>query len=541
MARLFKKSTLRFIQNWWGKEDETQDVQFHDLEDFFVRMMKKDDWILDDMTWNDLDMNRSFMKMNRTLSMPGQQCLYNMLRILQFDEDELKRRSRMIDFFQHNKDQREALQCLLYYLGKDEYDGAASLLYKGSPKLPPARGWVIPSTLGMIAAIVSLPFLGIRSVILIIIFFIMNMIIHQSINKYTEASLPGIRYIARMLVAAREIQKMQLPELNNYNEFFAKVVDKCQIILKKNRALGSGGSDAFGLSEYVKIAFLTEARAYIRTSIYVDKFAPALRTLYRRIGELDAFQSMASVRRGMRHSCRPQFVEQSDYFSAITMGHPLLTGAVCNDITIDGRNVVLTGSNMSGKSTFLRTIGLNVVLAQTFYMAMAKEYKTSFFNLLTSISPSDDMMEGRSYYMAEAEALLRMVHLVDEERCSLLLVDEIFRGTNPNERVAAASSLLTYLSEHHCIVVVATHDIEITENVKEEYDSYHFEENVTKDALEFDYLLKPGVLTKPNGIRILEYIGYPPEITERALKSALLQQEDPEKSLATEDQKNETI
>lgn len=532
MAKFFKKSTLRTIQNWWGKEDESQEVNFNDVEDFFVRMMKKDDWILDDLTWNDLDMNRSYMKMNRTLSMPGQQQLYNMLRILQFDEEELKRRNRMVEYFQHNKEQREAVQCLLFYLGKEEYDGAASLLFKGAPQLPPSRGWVIPATLGMIASIIALPFWGVRAIVLVAIFFIMNMIIHHNINKYTEASMPGIRYIARMLVAAKEIAKLKLPELDpGYNAFFEKVVDKCQIILKKNRALGVTSTDPLGLGEYVKIAFLTEARAYLRTSIYIDEYAPALRTLYRRLGELDAFQSMASVRRGMRQCCRPQFVEQKDYLSAVQLGHPMLKGAVCNDITIDGKNVVLTGSNMSGKSTFLRTIGLNVILSQTFYMAMAKEYKTSFFNILTSISPSDDMMEGRSYYMAEAEALLRMIRVVDEERCTLLLIDEIFRGTNPTERVAAASSLLTYLSEHNCMVVVATHDIEITENVKEQYDNYHFEENVTKEALEFDYLLKPGVLKKPNGIRILEYIGYPEEITQRALEAVDYKGEDENEDL----------
>ena len=530
MAKFFKKSTLRFIQNHWGKEDEQQDVSYRDLEDFFVRMMKKDDWILDDLTWNDLDMNRVYTKMNRTFSMPGQQCLYNMLRILQFDEEELKRRNRMIEYFQHNKEQREKLQCLFYFLGKEDYDGAASLLFKGTPELPPVRGWVIPSTLGMIASIISIPFLGARAIVLVAVFFIMNMVIHNKINKYTEASMPGIRYLAKMLVVAREISNLNLPELDSgYNPFFAKIVDKCKILLKKNRSIGTVSTDPLGLGEYVKIAFLTEARAYLRSCVYIEEFAPALRTLYRRIGELDAFQSIASVRRGMRYCTRPKFVEQKNYLSAIQLGHPMLKGAVCNDITIDGKNIVLTGSNMSGKSTFLRTIGLNMILAQTFYMAMAKEYHTSFFNIMTSISPSDDMMEGRSYYMAEAEALLRMVHMVDDERCSVLLIDEIFRGTNPTERVAAASSLLTYFSERNCMVVVATHDIEITENVKDQYDSYHFEEKVSKEALEFDYLLKPGVLKKPNGIRILEYIGYPDEITQRALEAVHFDEDGDEK------------
>ena len=82
MPNFFSKKTMKYVQDRWGKEDEAQGVDFSDTEDFFVRMMRKDDWILDDQTWNDLDMNRNYLKMNRTFSMPGQQCLYNMLRIL---------------------------------------------------------------------------------------------------------------------------------------------------------------------------------------------------------------------------------------------------------------------------------------------------------------------------------------------------------------------------------------------------------------------------------------------------------------------------
>ena len=110
-----------------------------------------------------------------------------------------------------------------------------------------------------------------------------------------------------------------------------------------------------------------------------------------------------------------------------------------------------------------------------------------------------------------------MVNIVEDERCSLLLIDEIFRGTNPMERVAGASALLEYLSKHNCLVVVATHDQDITKNIADRYDQYHFEEKVSKDSLEFDYLIKPGPLETPNGIRILDYLGYPEEIVEDAL------------------------
>lgn len=520
MANFFKKRTMEAIAEKWGKEDQTQNVVFRDLETNYAHMMKKDDWILDDQTWNDLDMNRNYLKMNRTYTNAGQQNLYNMLRTLQFDEEELKRRERMMTFFQLNKEQREKIQCLLHFVGKEEYDGAASLLYRGIPALPKARAWVMPCTLGMIASLLSIPFLGVRSIILIAIFFALNIFVNNSMNQATEQSMGAIRTVARMLIAAREISKLGYPELKSgYSDFFDKVVDKCRIILKKSRSLGDNGGlgDPLGLGVYAQILFLGEARAYLRCVAYLEDYAPALRTLYKRLGELDAFQSMASVRRGMRQSCKPHFVDTPNTFKAVRLGHPGLKNAVCNDITIEGKNVVITGSNMSGKSTFLRTIGLNQVLAQTFYVTMAKSYETSWFNVVTSISPSDDMEEGKSYYMAEAQALLRMLGVLEEDRSSMLLIDEIFRGTNPLERVAGASAYLEYLSGTNAMVVVATHDEGITENLKDSYDSYHFEETVTRDSLEFDYLLKKGPLTRPNGIHILEYIGYPEEIITSAL------------------------
>ena len=134
MPKIFKKSVFKFVQSQWGKEDEDTDMVFEDMEEFFVDMLKKRDWILDDQTWNDMDMNRVFRKVNRTFSSSGQQVLYNTLRTLQFDEAELKRRDRLIDFFQHNKDEREKLSCVFYFLGKEGYDGAASILFKGMPR-----------------------------------------------------------------------------------------------------------------------------------------------------------------------------------------------------------------------------------------------------------------------------------------------------------------------------------------------------------------------------------------------------------------------
>lgn len=522
MPKFYKKGSMEYVQSHWGKDftdNLLDEISFPDLEEFFVDMMKRADWILDDQTWNDMEMNRVFCKLNRAYSAPGQQMLYNMLRTLIFDEEELKRRDRMIDFFLHNREQREKIACLMFYLGKVEYDGAASLLFKGIPQLPDYAGWAVGLTAGMAAALISIPFMGLGGLMLSMIMFIVNTVYHQKLNARTEATIPGVRSIARMLIIAQELGNLQIPQLEkNYGSFFRKCVKKCAIIKKKAGGLGAVGADPIGILEYAKILFLTEDRAFIRCLHYVEQEAPVLRVLYRKIGELDAFMSVASFRRGLRRVTKPVFVKEPRYFKAENIVHPLLVQGVPNTLEVHDGNVVITGSNMSGKSTFLRTLAAGAVMAQTFYTVVADSYEASFFNILTSISPSDDLMEGKSYYMAEAEALLRMVQILEEDRASLLLIDEIFRGTNPIERVAAASSLLSYLARHNTMVIVATHDIEITQNVAGQYTSYHFSENVTKDSLDFDYKLKPGILKVPNGIRILEYLGYPEEITDEAYR-----------------------
>ena len=513
----YRKSVMNRVKETWGREEE-QDPSFCDLERTFVSMMRREDWILDDQAWNDLEMNRVYQKMNRTYSDPGRQCLYNLLRIQEFDEKELYRRDRVITFFQTNPEERDAVNCVLDYVGKEEYDGMASLLFRGVGELPSCSQWVLPCTLGMVASLLLIPLLKWFSLPVILSFFMINSFLNHKMNVAMDSSLSGIRSISRMLAAAGEISRLNYPELETYNRVFHDAVERCRPLKKKMRGLGAGGEDPLGLSEYVKVLFLTDARGFCRSVKELEKQAPVLKTVYRRLGELDAFQSVASVRRGMKHWCRPRFVERPCCLKAEEMGHLLLVQPVCNSLQVEGKNVVITGSNMSGKSTFLRTVGLNALLAQSFCTVLAKDYETSFFSVMTSISPGDDIMEGTSYYMAEAQALLRMIEVLDPERSSLFIVDEIFRGTNPTERVAAASTLLSYLGDKNCLVLAATHDIEITRLVRDKYDCYHFEEQVTREELKFDYKLKGGTLQNPNGIRILEYLGYPQEIVEEAMK-----------------------
>ncbi len=194
---------------------------------------------------------------------------------------------------------------------------------------------------------------------------------------------------------------------------------------------------------------------------------------------------------------------------------------MANTISIKDKGVALTGTNMSGKSTFLRMLGINIILSQTFYFALAKKYKASFFNIVSSISPNDDLLKGKSYYMAEAEGILRIVNALKKELPVFCPIDEIFRGTNPIERIAMSVEILTYINNEKTISIVATHDRELVDILKDSYEFYYFSEDVnSQSGLSFDYKLKSGVLQTRNAIKLLDYIGYPKEITEKAYKRA---------------------
>ena len=176
---------------------------------------------------------------------------------------------------------------------------------------------------------------------------------------------------------------------------------------------------------------------------------------------------------------------------------------------------------MSGKSTFLRMMGVNIIFAQSFYFVLAKEYSAPFFNIVSSISPNDDLTKGKSFFMAEVESILRIIKALEKDVPVFCPIDEIFRGTNPIERIAMSAEILTYLNNGKTISIVATHDRELTDILKENYDFYYFSENVdTNRGLSFDYKIKKGISQTRNAIKLLEYMGYPSEIIDRSYKRA---------------------
>ncbi len=235
--------------------------------------------------------------------------------------------------------------------------------------------------------------------------------------------------------------------------------------------------------------------------------------------ELEAAGSLAALHYLNPHYSLPSFLDEDAIppFAGQSLGHPLIAedAKVCNDFTLLelGDLVLITGSNMSGKSTFLRTLGVNLCLAYAGGPVNAAQLHTRYFRLFTSVRMSDSVTDGISYFYAEVKRLKALLTEVyrDDPRPVFFLIDEIFRGTNNRERLIGSSAYIHALIDGNGLGVVSTHDLELV-SLAEEHQSiinYHFRDSIADDRMVFDYCLRPGPCPTTNALKIMRHEGLP--------------------------------
>ena len=196
--------------------------------------------------------------------------------------------------------------------------------------------------------------------------------------------------------------------------------------------------------------------------------------------------SVSSLRSGLNTYSKPDFHNQEFNLIAKGIYHPLIPDCIKNDINTSGKSVLLTGSNMSGKTTFIRTIGINLITALNLNTCFADSIQLPFMNLLSAIRISDDLMNDKSYYFEEVATIKNIIENSHNESYSLILLDEIFKGTNTVERISAGKAVLSYLSKKNNLIFVSTHDIELADLLKNEFNLFHFNESIENDKVSFE-------------------------------------------------------
>ena len=297
--------------------------------------------------------------------------------------------------------------------------------------------------------------------------------------------------------------------------------------LQKVAAAGGLRQSAGTFLIYLPLQGLTlwDVRVLKRLEDWQAEYAAEVTDWFESLGQLESLVSVAAIRDEYPSWSQPQWVSASDAPAIIAtgIGHPLLpdNARVCNDVQVGppGTILLVTGSNMSGKSTILRSIGLNVALAAVGAPVCAQKFCLPSTELATSIRVSDNVAEGVSFYMAELKRLKSVVDHAREmartnDRVCLFLLDEILQGTNSRERQIAVVQVLRHLIEYQSIGAISTHDLELADEpeLQSVGHAVHFRETIRPDAegneqMTFDYMMREGVSPTTNALRLLEMVG----------------------------------
>lgn len=472
-----------------------------------------DQQAIDDCTWNDLNMEQIFSSIDRTITTPGEQQLYRILRIPLTEERTLRQRGKTISFFHDHPGKREQIQQELWKLGRTDHE-VTEVLSRELKGNRITRVFYSFFALFFLLTVFSFIFWGFNQYnsLTIVALFIVNMFIHGRMSAQLQEQVMVVQYIGEMINRIPRLNAVLATDLQDYTKRIGQCYGKCKNIGKKASVLSRvEGLDVLG--DYLNIMLLVKERNYHAIASEIERKKEEISDLYAILGEIDALISVSLFRESLDYYTEPEFTDEIvlDMEAAV---HPLLDNPVANSLQVTDKGVIITGSNMSGKSTFLRTVGVNSLLAQTIFTCLAKKYRTGLYHIVSSISLNDNLIDGKSFYLGEAEAIHRIVRASRETIPCLGLIDEIFKGTNPVERVNAAAEILTYLAEGNALVLVATHDLQLIPMIKG-YDSYFFKEDVNEQGLVFDYLIHKGISSTKNAIKVLEFLGYPAPLIQR--------------------------
>lgn len=343
-----------------------------------------------------------------------------------------------------------------------------------------------------------------------------NAIITKDISKKTQGASKMLTMLGKFSKLGTDVLKTDL-EL----ESIERLRDYKTLLKKINRKTGSFynkvGLDTDIFYELISTVTLHEAMLFLSIKDLVNENKENLCKLYFILGDIDNEIALSNLYYNLDLVCKADVADKTEDISieGEELHNPIIylkdkEESVGNTFKFT-KDILLTGSNASGKSTFLRTIGINHLMAKTLGFVVAKKFKTTDTDIFTSIDIKDSIEEKTSYFMAEAKTIKKMI----DNPGNIYLLDEVFKGTNTIDRISAASSTLDYLSKQG-FVVAATHDIELTNILDKDFCNYHFEEVVTKDEIKFDYKLKEGRAATRNAIRILEMYDYPEIITKKA-------------------------
>lgn len=484
---------------------------------------KEVEHLLSQKTWADLNMDDFFEWADHTSSCVGRQYLYDLLHYN--SPSGIAKQEEVIRRLSADKELRKEIQSELLKLdGPDAY--TITSLFSISHPVYSRRFYrllcilqFLPFVLlGVVYLTSSLFFLGVLCAAVLV-----NMFLHYRSKARIQGYFFSIPQLWKMLRQADKLAKNPLcASVHRDIQGTLKALQPLRKKLSTFRFSIGLESDvaiiAYFFTEMVNVFFLREVIPVSKAFFLLQGRQKQIEEVFCFFGLVDVLCSVSELRDRLPCYVLPESCDGDETFHAEGLYHPLIEDCIPNDITLRGKSVLITGSNMSGKTTFIRAVGLSLLSGQVLHTCFARSFRFPMATALSSaIHLEDSLLEGKSFFLQEVQTVREMLE-EGKEGGRFFLLDELFKGTNTAERIAIAKAVLSALVRQNNTVFVSTHDMELASLLGEEYDLYHFCESVEHNTLFFDYRLKPGPVTERNAIRIIEMCGYPQEVVREAYR-----------------------
>lgn len=335
----------------------------------------------------------------------------------------------------------------------------------------------------------------------------------KTIHESTSASIKSLQSFEALIgmVEKKEFRTTRLQEISS--DFRLPGTPASKIIGHLKRILQQLDNRSNQIYQLANLLFLLDLHYSIAAEKWKKRQPENIKKWFLRLGEMEALNSLAGYRYANPDYSFPEISSRNFVLQADNMGHPLIPYGqrVNNNFSLNGVGTIamITGSNMAGKSTFLRTVGVNVILALMGAPVCAQKLFISNFRVFTSMRTQDNLEENISSFYAELKRIRQLLDHIDQAVPLLFLLDEILKGTNSNDRHLGAVSLVNQLSGEKVSGLISTHDLDLARDTMKSSRivNYSFESKILGDEINFDYKLRPGICETFNASKLMEKMG----------------------------------
>ncbi|MGH8141000.1 MAG: MutS-related protein [Steroidobacteraceae bacterium] len=469
---------------------------------------------VDDKTWIDLEFERLFSSVDSTLTRLGSQCLYQKLRIYRDDPGELASNFSAYQVLRRNIALREQLQRHLWPLRSDSEALTCETLFGDVTAYPPSMKLVLPMSAASIltfAAMVLNPALW----WIFSLFGLCNVCIMVFLRHTNHETFLATGRLGRMISTAARLARVDPTATISQPARLRAIFREAGDLRRSFRWFLADRSNEIVAAGYfwLNMLFLVDHVAAALVARSLRRHRDALAQVFVQVGSLDADIAIASWLERVPAHCAPVITSEKTIEFAEGV-HPLLSAPVPNSVALRDLSALVLGTNMAGKTTFIKMVGVNIILGRTLGVCFAAKAIVPRSKVLALIRAEHSVESGKSHFFAELERILSFVERAESGERGVFLIDELFHGTNTAERVAAGKAVLESIGSH-AQVLVTTHDVELQQLLGSGFLTFHFVENPELREV-FDYRLHPGISTSRNAIKLLEKVGFPQHIVREA-------------------------